>query len=100
MALKLSREEQNDAAGGLERRKLRLKDGKIAIASVSLRHFNPYKQLWAYLQFKADGKTVTKYIGKASSETRYEALICGWNLVRERNLVEEFGWSWVERPKN
>ena len=51
--------------------------------------------MYGYLQFKAHGKTVTKYIGRVTAESRAESLRLGWELLRSRKLVESFGWSWV-----
>ena len=93
-------EEQDIAAGGLERRQLRLDNGAIVTASVAVRKFaKSGDESWAYLQFKTEGKTHTKYIGKVSAETRSESLNNGWETVRRRSLVELYGWAWVVRPK-
>ena len=87
--------EQDEAAGGPERRELRLADGTVVTASVAARHYSRSHQLYGYLQFKAHGKTVTKYIGRVTAESRAESLRTGWELLRSRKLVESFGWSWV-----
>lgn len=90
--------EQNDAAGGPERRKLRLADGTIVMASVAVRRYaRTPNQCYGYLQFKAHGKTVTKYIGRVTAESRAESLRLGWELLRSRKLAESFGWSWVSK---
>lgn len=88
--------EQDEAADGALRRKLRLADGTIVIASVSVRRFTrSQNQCYGYLQFKSNGKTVTKYIGRVTAESRADSLHIGWNLLRSRKLVENFGWSWL-----
>lgn len=87
--------EQDEAAGGPEQRELRLGDGTVVTASVAARHYPRSHQLYGYLQFKAHGKTVTKYIGRVTAESRAESLRLGWELLRSRKLVESFGWSWV-----
>lgn len=93
--------EQDAAAGGAECRKLRLEDGTIVVASVAARRYakTPTK-CYGYLQFKAHGKTVTKYIGNVTAGSREESLRLGWELLRLRKLVESLGWSWVIRPRN
>lgn len=87
--------EQDKAAGGPERRELRLTDGTVVTASVAVRSFPRSHQLYGYLQFKTHRKTVTKYIGRVSAESRSESLRLGWELLRARKLVESFGWTWV-----
>ena len=90
--------EQDEAAGGPERRELRLVDGTIVMASVAARRYaRTPNQCYGYLQFKAHGKTVTKYIGRVTAESRAESLRLGWELLRSRKLVESFGWSWVSK---
>ena len=86
--------EQDEAAGGPEQRELRLTDGTVVTASVAARHYRRSHQVYGYLQFKAHGKTVTKYIGRVTAESRAESLRLGWELLRSRKLVESFGWSW------
>ena len=87
--------EQDTAAGGLAQRQLRLNDGVIVVASISVRSFKRSHQLYGYLQFKRDKKTVTRYVGNVTAETKLEALVIGWRKLREMHLVEENGWMWV-----
>ena len=90
--------EQDEAAGGHEYRQLRLADGTIVTASVAARRFARMSaQCYAYLQFKVHGKTVTKYVGRVTADSRAESLRLGWSLLRSRKLVESFGWDWVKR---
>ena len=91
--------EQDEAVGGPERRELRLIDGTVATASVAVRSYPRSHQLYGYLQFKAHGKTVTKYIGRVTAESRAESLRLGWELLRSRKLVESFGWSWITKQE-
>lgn len=94
--------EQDDAAGGRGARELLLPGGVVAIASVSIRQFRrtPTRR-YAYLQFKHEGKTVTRYIGLVSAASREESLQEGWATLRRRQLVEAYGWQWVGRaPKS
>lgn len=94
--------EQDEAAGGAKLRELRLTDGTIVMASVAARRYSRTpNQCYGYLQFKAHGKTVTKYIGRVTAENREKSLHLGWELVRSRKLAESFGWSWVmKQPKS
>lgn len=90
--------EQDDAAGGAKLRELRLADGSIVMASVAARRYaRKPNQCYGYLQFKSHGKTVTKYIGRVTAESRAESLRLGWELLCSRDLVESFGWSWVNK---
>ena len=88
--------EQDEAAGGPERRELRLVDGTIVMASVAARRYaRTPNQCYGHLQFKTHGQTVTKYIGRVTAESRAESLRLGWELLRSRKLAESFGWSWI-----
>lgn len=89
--------EQDEAAGDPKRRELRLADGTVVIASIAVRRFasNSPHQQYGYLQFKVAGKTVTKYVGRVTAESRSESLRIGWALVRTRKLAESYGWTWV-----
>lgn len=94
--MKDSHHEQDEAAGGHENRELCLADGRVVTVSVAVRRYaSTPNHLYGYLQFKTLGKTVTKYIGQVTAETRSESLRYGWKLLRSRKLVESFGWSWV-----
>jgi hypothetical protein len=64
--MRQSQREQDEAADGLERRKLRLADGTVVLASVAVRRYQRTpNQCYGYLQFKAAGKTVTKFAAQA-----------------------------------
>lgn len=89
--------EQDDAVGGPVWRELRLADGTVVTASVAARRYRRTNQLYGYLQFKSHGKTVTKHIGRVTAESRAESLRMGWELLCSRNLIESFGWSWVNK---
>lgn len=96
--MRQSQREQDEAADGLERRKLRLADGTVVLASVAVRRYQRTpNQCYGYLQFKTNGKTVTKYIGRVTAESRAESLRMGWELLRSRKLAESFGWSWISK---
>lgn len=92
-------QEQDLAVGGLARRELRLDDGTVVVASVAARRYRRTpNQCYGYLQFKAHGKTITKYIGRVTASTREESLRLGWELLHARKLAEANGWAWVEKP--
>ncbi|WP_411834008.1 hypothetical protein [Pseudoxanthomonas mexicana] len=91
-----STEAQDKAAGGAKRRQLRVEDGAIVVASVSVRAFKRSKQLYGYLQFKLNNKTVTRYIGNVSSDSKLESISKGWRAVRKMRIAETNGWTWVK----
>ena len=86
--------EQDKAAGGVARRKIRIKSGDVVTASLYLTGTtSPYR---AVLRFKS-GLTVQRPIGEFVAESRFEALKAGWKMLREdKKIMESFGWSWVE----
>jgi len=90
--------EQDEASGGRQYRELRLEDGTVVVVSVAARRYaRTPDQSYGYLQFKTNGKTVTKYIGRVTAESRAESLRMGWELLRSRKLAESFGWSWISK---
>jgi hypothetical protein len=97
--MRKSTESQNVAAGGIERRQLRLGDGSIACAFVSVRTFKIGYQSYGYLQFRHQGKTVTRYIGQISAGSREESLVLGWQKLRSQKIAEQNGWKWVRTPR-
>lgn len=90
-----STNEQDEAAGGSERRQLYIEDGKLVNASISVRLFKQGHQHYAYLQFKHDYKTVTRYVGQVSAGSKAESLAIGWRMVREKKIAESNGWRWA-----
>ncbi len=88
-------EDQDRAAGGVQMRKVKLLDGVVATASVSVQLFPRGYQQWGYLRFKVGGKTRRCYIGKVSADTLDESLAVGWRMVREMRVLERAGWSWL-----
>jgi hypothetical protein len=93
--IRKTNEEQDRAAGGEQMRKVKLPDGVVATASVSVQLFAKSHQQWGYLRFKNGGKTTRCYIGKVSADTLYESLTIGWQMVREKQVLERAGWSWL-----
>ena len=89
-------EEQNLAAGGNNKRLLKILNGKVVTVSVAVRKFRrngPKK--YAYMQYKTESKTFTKYIGRVSGETHLEDVAIGWRMLRESRLAENLNYQWV-----
>ncbi|PKO68891.1 MAG: hypothetical protein CVU22_07015 [Betaproteobacteria bacterium HGW-Betaproteobacteria-16] len=84
----------DNGAGGRKRRLLVLADGRTAVVSLSVRTFKRSRQSYGYMQFKIDGKTVTRYVGKVTAEDKSASLKLGWKLLRHRKLAESNGWQW------
>ena len=93
--IRKTNEEQDRAAGGDHMRKVKLPDGVVATASVSVQTFPKSYQEWGYLRFKTGGKTMRCYIGKVSADTLDESLTIGWRMAREKRVLERAGWSWL-----
>lgn len=85
--------EQDAAAGGVERRRLRTRAGEVVTVSVSLAPSG--KRLRATLRFKFGGATVQRTIGFLASTARSEALRRAWTMLRDQKIAEKDGWSWV-----
>lgn len=99
MKLESFKAQQDDAAGGVRFRKLRLSDKSVVIASIEVQKHGHHQ--WGYLRFKSEAKTTRRYIGQITADTRAESLVLGWDLVRKHKVVEKFGWQWVEKvPKD
>jgi hypothetical protein len=87
--------EQDRAAGGLERRKLRTKSGDIVVASLAINSPSGKVSHSVTLRFKMGGLTVSRPVGKVEGESRFEILKKGWAKVREDKLAEQNQWSWI-----
>lgn len=79
--------EQDEAAGGRERRQVRLPDGRWATASVALRQQSRSRKAWAYLRYYSNGKTTERYIGEASAMTRAENLRRAWWDAQDKGFL-------------
>lgn len=90
-------EEQDDAAGGAGLRTIVLEDGTRVLASVAVFEAKLGYQSYAYLRFKSGGKNTKKYVGNVSANSRAQSLKLGWALVRNKKVIEAFGWRW-EHP--
>lgn len=80
--------EQDTAAGGRRRRLVKLATGRSARASIRLKNLPKSRKVYAYLRYSVDGKTITKYVGDATAETRDKALRKAWRVARKKGLME------------
>src|SRR4051812_24667617 len=78
--------EQDDAAGGHDRRVISLPDGQTAVSSVCLRLPPRARRVYAYIRWSNNGKTSERYVGEVYGVTREENLIEAWRIARERRL--------------
>lgn len=83
-----ARTEQDHAAGGRERRRTQLGRGRTALASVELKRFAKNRRIYAYLRWQRGGRTVNRYLGEVTGQTRKDNLIQAWNQARDAGLVE------------
>src|SRR5690349_6564237 len=81
------RAEQDEAAGGPERRRVEVADGVTATASVSLYVHPRGRRVYASLRYKTGGKTHSHYLGNVTADGRQEALRLAWGIARARGLV-------------
>ena len=86
--------EQDKAAGGAELRKMRTKSGGIVTVSLALSPVDGGSRVT--LRFKWGGGTIQRTIGTVSAPSRPESLRLAWRMLRENQIVENEGWSWVD----
>jgi hypothetical protein len=85
--------QQDQAAGGIQRRKMRIRSGEIFTVSLAVAGTkSPYRLT---LRFKNGGTTIQRPVGPIDAESSFEALKLGWTKIREDRFVDQFGWSWV-----
>lgn len=86
--------QQDRAAGGLSRRKMRIRSGDIVTVSLSVSgKASTYR---AILRFKSGGLTVQRPVATFEAASPYEALKLAWARIREDRIVEQNQWQWVE----
>lgn len=85
--------DQDHAAGGLSRRKLRIKSGDVV--TVSLVANGPQSPYRVILRFKS-GTTIQRPVGHFAACSPQEAVRLAWKAIRPQRVVEREGWSWVE----
>lgn len=79
--------EQDQAAGGHDRRVVPLDNGRIALGSVALRLFPNARRVRAYLRWSDKGRTREKYLGEVDRATRMENLQQAWSLARQQGIA-------------
>jgi DNA mismatch endonuclease (patch repair protein) len=80
--------EQDEAAGGRDKRMVHLPDGKRATASVQLQPIREGIGYSAALRYKSGGKTTRLRIGRVGGEDRVMALREAWAKAHDRRLLE------------
>jgi len=85
--------QQDRAAGGVSRRKMRITSGDVVTVSLAVSgKASPFRVI---LRFKS-GLTVQRPVAILEAESSAEALKLAWTLIRENKVVEQHGWQWVE----
>ena len=87
--------EQDRAAGGAERRKMKIRSGDVVIVSLAISGTGVKTPHGITLRFKSGGLTVSRPVGKVEGDTRFELLRRGWEKVREEKIAEQNQWSWL-----
>ncbi|WP_327374221.1 very short patch repair endonuclease [Thermomonospora echinospora] len=102
--------EQDQAAGGRERRTVILPDGGRAVASVYLRVPPKTRRIYAYLRWSERGSTVERYVGEVGEASRADNLSLAWSTIQKRQLLvagseplansrsSKRGESWASSP--
>ena len=85
--------DQDRAAGGLGRRKLRVKSGDVV--TVSLVATNAESPFRIILRFKS-GLTIQREVGRFPAASPSEAVRLAWQAIRADKIAEREGWVWVE----
>lgn len=80
-------EEQDQAAGDRQHREVRLADGRTSLASVELKRFAKGRRVYAYLRWTENGRTVNRYIGDVTTQSRQNALRRAWKMVHAQGVV-------------
>ena len=80
--------EQDEAAGGRERRQVMLSENRVALASVALRLLPRSRRIYAYLRWSDLGKTEERYVCEVVHVSRRENLATAWAEVHARCLTQ------------
>src|SRR5689334_17479017 len=92
----------NRAAGSVHRRRVQLPDGTSAKGTIYLRQPANGRGFVAHLRWRADGRSITRSLGRVTTPRRFPALSEAWNLARERDLVHDDevpSSSWASSPE-
>jgi DNA mismatch endonuclease (patch repair protein) len=79
--------EQDQAAGGRDRRLVDLGDGRTARASVELKVLPRTRRIRAYLRWSDKGRTRERYLGEVAEPTREQNLALAWRMAHEQGLL-------------
>jgi DNA mismatch endonuclease (patch repair protein) len=93
--------EQDEAAGGHEKRIITLDDQQI-LASVALRRKRDGRRVYAYLRWSEHGRTTERYLGEVDGLTRIANLTQAWLLARQSGTASQLTSaaenSWASSP--
>ncbi|MFI6214683.1 very short patch repair endonuclease [Nocardia brasiliensis] len=81
--------EQDQAAGGRNRRMVAIPERKFARASISLRLYRRTRRIRAYLRWSEDGVTKERYVCEVNQGTRRANLSAAWRCAWEMGLLTE-----------
>ncbi|GES21359.1 hypothetical protein Aple_042550 [Acrocarpospora pleiomorpha] len=79
--------EQDRAAGGSNRRRVDLGDGRVAQASVELKLPRGARRIRANLRWSNAGRTEFEYLGEVEESTRARNLAAAWKIAISQGLV-------------
>jgi hypothetical protein len=86
--------DQDAAAGGADRRKLKIRSGDIvSVSLVTAGTKSPYRVV---MRFKS-AITVQREVGRFEASSSPEAIKLAWQSIRSQRVVEREGWSWVSQ---
>src|SRR4051794_32838020 len=92
-SLEDAKRDQDVAAGGREKRLLKIANGKIVRASIDLKRLGGHDALgtvyWAYLRYSSRGLTCSEYVGRVEEATRMDRLRRAWELARKKGLLRK-----------
>lgn len=80
--------EQDEAAGGRQRRTMQLPGGRTALASIALRLLPQGRRIYAYLRWSDGGKTHERYVCEVTADSRTANLKAAWLMVTAKRLTE------------
>ncbi|MCW5644034.1 MAG: hypothetical protein KIT63_18185 [Rhodoferax sp.] len=87
--------EQDRAAGGQDRRKLKVRSGDVVVVSLAISGTGIKTPFSVAMRFKSGGMTIARPVGKIDGESRFAVLRKGWVMVREERIAERNGWQWL-----
>jgi DNA mismatch endonuclease Vsr len=94
--------EQDRAAGGRGRRMVRVGEGQLAVASVSLRVYPNTRRIRAVLRWSQDSKSPERYLGEVSHDSRGANLAEAWSQAHATGLAVTEDLppeSWASSPQ-